>query len=73
MVIVNKVREFNQDRYRNRLAYFTPLPWCTWFSPHLDNLYTTLKLTTSDRYDGRSGHCMISLEQIVLDKQVGRF
>lgn len=70
MVIVDKVQTFNQDRYRNRLAYFTPLPWCTWFSPHLDNLYTALQLVTSDRFDGRSGPTLISLEQIVQEKQV---
>ena len=70
MVIAKKVQEFNQARYSNRLAYFTPLPWCTWFSPHLDNLYTALQLTTSDRFDGRTGHTVISLEQILQDKQV---
>lgn len=69
MVIVSKVQTFNQDRYRNRLAYFTPLPWCTWFSPHLDNLYTALQLVTTDRFDGRSGPTIISLEQIVQEKQ----
>ena len=70
MAIVNKVQAFNRDRYRNRLAYFTPLPWCTWFSPHLDNLYTTLQLVSSDRLNGRNSHSIINLEQILNGQQV---
>ena len=36
--IIEVVQEFNRHRYRYRLAHgFTPLPWCTRFSPHLDN------------------------------------
>lgn len=63
--IVKKVQDFNRDRYRYRLAHITPLPWCTRFSPHLDNIYTSLQLVASDGFDGRAGHITIPLEQIL--------
>ena len=65
--IVSKVQDFNRDRYRYRLAHITPLPWCTRFSPHLDNIFTALQLVASDGFDGRIGHVTIPLEQILED------
>lgn len=45
------------------------MPWCTRFSPHLDNIYTTLQLLASDGFDGRTGHAPITLEQILLEEK----
>lgn len=70
MEIVNKVQNFNRDRYRYRLAHITPLPWCTRFSPHLDNIYTGLQLVASDGFDGRTGSITVPLEHIFLEEKL---
>lgn len=68
--IVDIVRNFNRNRYRDQLAHITPLPWWTWFSPHLDNVFTGVQMVASDRFDGRCDQSTIQLKQIFLTKQV---
>jgi hypothetical protein len=67
---MEKVQDFNRNRYLDRLATITPLPWCTRFSPHLDKIYTTVQLVSKDQFNGRSSHINIPLERIFEDKPV---
>lgn len=68
--IIDITRNFNRNRYSGQLAHITPLPWWTWFSPHLDNVFTGVQMVASDRFDGRCDQSMIHLEQIFDTRQV---